>query len=45
MGKLYEIAMEVAKGIEEIYLNSNRPVKELVDEGIELVKRGIEKNE
>ncbi|WP_432665072.1 hypothetical protein R9X47_02260 [Wukongibacter baidiensis] len=45
MGRLYEIAMEVAKGIEEVYLNSSKTVDELVEEGIDLIKRGIEKNE
>lgn len=39
MGSLYEIALEVAKGVEEMSLNSGRRSKELIEQGKELISR------
>ncbi|WP_432400595.1 hypothetical protein [Wukongibacter sp. M2B1] len=45
MSCLYEIVMEIAMGIEEIYLNSSRRLSDLVGEGIELIEKGTEEYE
>lgn len=45
MENFYESTMEVAKGIEQIFLSSNRRVRELIEEGKELIWKGTEKNE
>ncbi|MCG8540803.1 MAG: hypothetical protein MJA82_12820 [Clostridia bacterium] len=45
MGKLYEIVIQVAKGIKKIYLNSNRPLKELINNSQEIVGKGIRRHE
>lgn len=39
MGSLYEIALEVAKGIEEQTLSSNSYSKDLLEQGKEVLER------
>lgn len=45
MGEIHNLAMELAKEIQEVYLNSNRSLKELIAEGKELINNRTEKYE
>lgn len=45
MMEIYNLAIEVAKGIEEVYIDSNKTLRVLIAEGKEIINDRIEEYE
>lgn len=45
MIEIYNLAIEVAKGIEEAYIDTNKALKVLIAEGMEIIKSRMDEYE